>query len=112
MTDEQRESMRQQRDALEAELKAALPADEQRKLEQAQEERDKQMQEFANMTDDERRSRFMNNGAMDKMMRDRLLNSTPEQRAQMGQRMGGGPGGPGGGGPGGGGRGGPGGGRP
>lgn len=102
MTDEQREEFRKQRETLEAELKAALPADEQNKLEQAQQEREKQMQEFANMTDDQRRDRMMQMGGgnMDKMNRDRILNSTPEQRAQMNQRMnqmragGGGPGGP------------------
>ena len=42
----------------------------------------------------------MGGGAMDKMNRDRVMNSTPEQRAQMNQRMNQmrGPGGPGGGG--------------
>jgi hypothetical protein len=103
MTDQQREEMRKQRDAVEAELKAALPIEEQKKLEQAQQEREKQMQEFANMTDEERRNRMMNPAAADQMNRNRILNSTPEQRAQMNQRMTqmgsgrGGPGGPGGG---------------
>jgi len=89
MTDEQREIARKQRETLEAELRAALPADERLKLEQAQAERDRQMQELASMTDEQRRDRMMqmSGGAIDKMARDRIMNSTPEQRAQMDQRM-------------------------
>ena len=106
MTDEQRDEMRKQRAALEEELRQALPAEERQKLEQAQAEREKQMQEMRDMTPEQRAQRFSQMGGpmggprMDKMMRDRVLTSTPEQRARM---MGpGGPGrGPGGRGPGG-----------
>ena len=91
MTDAQREEFRKQRDALEQELNGVLPAEQRQKIEQAQQEREQQMQEMANMTDEQRRNRFMqlNGGAgqMDKMMRDRIMNSTPEQRAQQNQRM-------------------------
>ena len=106
MTDEQRAEARKQREALDQELLATLPAEERQKIEDAQAERDKLMQEMANMTDEQRRDRMMQlmGPAIDKMARDRLLNSTPEQRAKM--RGPGGFGGPGG--PGGGGRGGPG----
>jgi hypothetical protein len=100
--DEKREAMRKQREALEEELKQALPAEERQKLDQAQQEREKLMQEMANMTPEQRRDRMMKmgGGSADQMNRDRILNSTPEQRAQMSQRMnqmraqgGGGPGG-------------------
>ena len=102
MTDEQRAEATKQRAAIEQELLATLPTEERQKIEDAQAERDKLMQEMANMTDEQRRDRMMQmmGPGMDKMMRERLLNSTPEQRARMR-----GPGGPGGGG----GRGGPGG---
>jgi len=102
MADEKREEMRQQRETLEQELRQALPAAERQKLEAEQKEREKQMQEMANMTDEQRRERMaqmFSGGRADQMNRQRLLNSTPEQRAQMDQRMGQrGPGGPGGGG--------------
>ncbi len=110
VTDEKREEMRKQREAVEEELRQVLPADERQKLEAAQQERERQMQELANMTDEERRNRMMQMGggarAIDQMNRNRILNSTPEQRAEMNRRMGQmrGPGGPGGGGPAGGGR--------
>jgi hypothetical protein len=102
MSDEKREEMRQQRETLEQELRQVLPAEERQKLEAEQQEREKQMQEMANMTDEQRRERMgqmFSGGRADQMNRQRLLNSTPEQRAQMDQRMGQrGPGGPGGGG--------------
>ena len=106
MTDEQRAEARKQREASEQELLATLPTEERQKIEDAQAEREKLMQELANMTDEQRRDRMMQmmGPAVDKMARERLLNSTPEQRAKM--RGPGGFGGPGG--PGGGGRGGPG----
>ncbi len=103
MTDEQREAARQQRETLEAELRDALPLHERLKMDQAQAARERQMQEMASMTDEQRRNAMtqMAGAAMSQMARDRVMNSTPEQRAQMGQRMnqrqGGGPGGLGGG---------------
>jgi hypothetical protein len=103
MSDEKREEMRKQREALEEELKQALPAQERQKREAAQQEREKQMQEMVNMTDEQRRDRMMQMGArnISQMNRERLMNSTPEQRAQMNRMRPGGPGGPGGPGPGG-----------
>ena len=109
---------------MEAELLQTLPVAERQKLELAQAEREKQVQEWQNMTPEERTARMaqqggggggggrggMNAAGMDKMMRERVLNSTPEQRARMGGPGGGrrgGGGGPGGGGPGRGGPGGP-----
>jgi hypothetical protein len=104
-SEERREEMRKQRETLEEDLKQALPAEERQKLEQARLEREQQMQEMANMTDEQRRDRMMQMGGrnMSQMNRERLMNSTPEQRAQMSRRMRGpgGPGDPGGGGPGG-----------
>jgi hypothetical protein len=100
---EMNDEMRKQRVALEEDLKQALPAEERQKMEQAQQEREKMMQEMADMTPEERRDRMMKmggGGMADQMNRNRILNSTPEQRAQMSQRMnqmrGGGPGGGGG----------------
>ena len=83
MTDARRDEMRQQRELLEAELRQALPAEERQKMEQAQQEREQQMQAMANMTPEQRTQQFTQRGGqqMDRMNRDRLLNSTPEQRA-------------------------------
>lgn len=105
--DGQREKFRQQREKLEEELKQALPLEERKKLEAAQQERQRQFEEFQNMTPEERAQRFAQMGGpnMGQMQRDRLLGSTPEQRAQMNRMRG--PGGPGQGVPGGGGPGGP-----
>ena len=94
---EMTEEMRQQRELLEAELRQALPAEERQKMEQAQQERETQMQAMANMTPEERMQQFAQRGGgpgMDKMNRDRIMNSTPEQRAAR-RGPGGGPGGPG-----------------
>ena len=100
MTAERREEFRQQRDKIEEELKQALPVEDRQKLEQAQQEREKQFEEMRNMTPEQMGQRFMQmNGAnMSQMQRDRLLSSTPEQRARMNQMRGPGRGGPGGGG--------------
>ena len=86
---ERREQFREQREKLEEELKQALPAEDRQKLEQAQQERERQFQEMQNMTPEERAQRFgqMGGANMAQMQRDRLLSSTPEQRAQMNQRM-------------------------
>ena len=70
-------------------------------MEQAQQEREQQMQAMANMTPEERMQQFAQRGGgaqMDRMNRDRLLNSTPEQRAarRPPNGPGGGPAGPGG----------------
>lgn len=97
MSEEQREEQRRQRTALEEELKQALPPEERQRVELAQVERERQMQEWQSLTPEQRRQRFDQSGsnpAMDTRNRQRLLNSTPEQRARM---MG--PGGPGRGGP-------------
>jgi hypothetical protein len=102
----QQEEMRAQREAQELALRNALPPDVRQKYELAQQEREAAMRDMQNATPEQMRERFtgQNSAAMNQMMRDRVMNSTPEQRAQMGQRRGGGPGGPGGGrGPGGGG---------
>ena len=95
VTEAKMDEVRQQRENLETELKQALPAEEREKLEVAQAEREKQMQEMQNMTPEQRAQRFsqMGGGNMEKMNRDRILNTTPEQRARMRP-----PGGPGGGG--------------
>src|SRR6185369_7357285 len=108
MNEAQMDEMRKQREALETELKQSLPPEEQQKLETAQVEREKQMQEMQNMTPEERAARFSQMGGanMERMNRDRILNTTPEQRARM-RPPGGGFGGPGGGGGGGRGPGGP-----
>jgi hypothetical protein len=100
MSEAQRDEMRQRRELLEAELREALPAEERQKMEQAQQEREQQMQAMANMTPEQLMQQFAQRGGaqMDKMNRDRLLNSTPEQRAARRPPggPGGGPGGPGG----------------
>jgi hypothetical protein len=87
MTDQQREEMRQKREAQEQELKSALPADERQKLEQQETERRQLMQDMANMTPEQRRAQMEQmmraQGGMDKMNRQRVVNSTPEQRAEM-----------------------------
>lgn len=107
LTDAQRDELRAQRETQELALREALPADARAKYEQAQQERETAMRDMQNLTPEQMRDRFtgQNSAAMNKMMRDRLMNQTPEQRAQQGQRRGGGPGGgrgPGGGGAGGG----------
>lgn len=102
LTDAQREEMRAQREAQELALRNALPAEERQKYEQAQQEREAAMRDMQNATPEQMRDRFsaQNSAAMNQMMRDRVMNSTPEQRAQMRQQMGqrrdGGAGGPGG----------------
>ena len=107
MSEEQMDEARKKREKLEEDLKQTLPSEERQKIEQAQAERQKLMEDMANLTPEQRRDRFqqmMGGQNIDRMMKDRLMNSTPEQRAQMDQRMRQmrGPGGPGGGGPGGG----------
>ncbi|MFM1768008.1 MAG: hypothetical protein RJA22_537 [Verrucomicrobiota bacterium] len=112
MTPEQREQRRQQRDALEEELKQTLPAAERQKLDQAQAERDKFFQEMQNLTPEQRRERFSQmaggsggpggGGGREQRMLSRIKNTTPEQRVdryrayeqrrQRWQQQGGGPG--------------------
>lgn len=106
----QREEMRKQREDLEAALKQTLPVEERQKIEQAEADREKLMKEMQTMTPEQRMQRFsqmagMGGASMDLRNRERLLNTTPEQRARAGGPGGGGPGR---GGPGGPGRGGPG----
>ncbi len=95
LTDAQRDEMRAQREAQEIALRDALPADARQQYEQAQQARESAFSDMQNMTPEQMRDRFtgQNAAAMNKMMRDRVMNSTPEQRAQQGQRRGGGPGG-------------------
>ena len=85
---ERREEFRKQREELEEQLKQVLPVEERQRLEREQQERQQMMEELANMTPEQRRERMpMPNAAdMARMQRDRVLNSTPEQRAQMNQR--------------------------
>jgi hypothetical protein len=93
MSDAQRDEMRQKREALEQELKQALPAEERQKLDQQETERRKLMEEMANLPPEERRARMeqmmrANGGPnMSQMMKQRVLNTTPEQRAEMIRRQ-------------------------
>jgi hypothetical protein len=97
MSTADRENAWKQREAMERDLRQALPVDAREKLEREQQERERLMEEIANMSPEERRQRMMPNPAeMARMQRERLLNSTPEQRAQMNRRRGA-PNGPGGG---------------
>ncbi len=100
--DKRRQEMRKQREDLEEELKKTLPAEERQKRELAEAEREKLMKEMQAMTPEQRMQKFsqmvgMGGASMDLRNRERLLNSTPEQRARA---VGSGRGGPGGGGPG------------
>ena len=119
LSDEEREELRKQREAMEEELKQALSAEERAKLEEERRERERMMQEIQSLTPDQRRERFQAMGGAMREQRnlDRIKNTTPEQRVdryrQMNERRkrwqdgggrggpggGGGPGGPGGGGP-------------
>jgi hypothetical protein len=108
MSEEQMEEARKKREKLEEDLKQTLPIEERQRIEQVQAERQKLMEDMANLTPEQRRDRFqqmMGGQNIDRMMKDRLMNSTPEQRAEMDKRMRqmrGAFGGPGGGAPGGG----------
>jgi hypothetical protein len=86
---ERMEEMRKQRETQEQELKLALPPVERQKYEQAQLERENAFRDMQNTTPEQMRERFtsQNSGAIDRAMKDRVLNSTPEQRAQMRQQM-------------------------
>ena len=91
LTDEQREEMRKQREAMEEELKKALPDAERQRLEAAQQQREQQMKELESLTPEQRRARFSQmmgaNGGMDRRSVDRLKNSTPAQRAMQQRQM-------------------------
>jgi hypothetical protein len=89
LTPEQREAFQKQRDALEAELMTALPAADRQKVQDAQQQREQQMKEMQSLTPEERRQRFaqMGGGAMDQRNRERIRNSTPEQRVEQQRRM-------------------------
>jgi hypothetical protein len=91
LTEEQRAQMRQQRETREQELNQALPVAERQKLEQAQAERQQQMEALANLAPEQRREQmaqmFGANRQMDRNNRQRVLNSTPEQRAEMNKRQ-------------------------
>jgi hypothetical protein len=89
MTPEQWEEMRKQRERLEAELAAALPAAERQKLDAERQQRELQMQELQNLTPEQRQQRFAQMGGqgMDQRNRDRVRNSTPEQRVEQQRRM-------------------------
>ncbi len=76
------EEFRKTNESIEAQLAQSLPAEERKKFELAQAEREQRMQEMASLTPEQRRERGQMSGpAIDKMNRDRILNSTPEQRA-------------------------------
>lgn len=85
ISEAQREEMRKQREEQEEQLKQALPPVERAKYEQAQQEREATLREFQNMSPEQMRERFasQNRGGIDRMMRERVLNTTPEQRRQM-----------------------------
>ncbi len=89
MTVQPLEGMRHQRAALEAELRQALPPAEQECLEQVQQQRHQRFREMQCMTPEQRRERFaqMSSGAMDQHNRDRVRNTTPEQRIEQQRRM-------------------------
>lgn len=93
MTSEERDERRKQRDALEEELKQTLPAEEQAKLAEQQQQREQMRQEMSNLTPDQMRERFSQmggpngNGSRDQRMLNRIVNSTPEQRVDRYRRM-------------------------
>jgi len=92
MTDEERDDRRKQREALEDELKQTLPADEQAKLAEQQQQREQFRQEMSTMTPDQMRARFSQmggpgGGARDQRMMNRIVNTTPEQRVERFRRM-------------------------
>jgi hypothetical protein len=111
MTPEQREQRRQERDAMEAELKQTLPEEQRQKMDQAQQEREKMFQEMQNLSPEQRREKFAQmaggpggpgGGGREQRMLSRIKNTTPEQRVdryrayeqrrQRWQQQGGGPG--------------------
>ena len=88
MTPEQRDEFRKKQQALEAELVSSLPMKDQAMLQQVQAEREKQFQEMQTMTEEQRRARFAQmGGGMDRSNRDRVRNSTQEQRVEQTRRM-------------------------
>ncbi|HMJ90983.1 MAG TPA: hypothetical protein VK530_14265 [Candidatus Acidoferrum sp.] len=79
LSEEHRAAMQKEREALNAELKQALPPSELAKIEQAEAERE----EMRQLPPEQRRERMMPSAAeMNQMNRERILNTTPEQRAQ------------------------------
>lgn len=114
LTDEEREEMRRQRQAMDEELQQTLTAEERAKLEEARKERERMFQEMQSLTPEQRRERFqaMGGAMRDQRNLDRIKNTTPEQRVERYRQMNerrkrfqegggrgpGGPGGPGGGG--------------
>lgn len=86
MTDAQRDEMRRQRDTLEDELKQALPMAERQRFEQEQQQR---QQELQSLTPEQRQQRFaqLSGGGIDLRNRERIKNSTPEQRVEQQRRM-------------------------
>jgi hypothetical protein len=79
-----------QRETLNAELLATLPAEERERREKAEEERQKRMEEFKNMTAEQRmqnRAQMQPPGGGSQRMIERLKESTPEQRAAQRQQM-------------------------
>lgn len=97
LTDEQRAEMRKQREDLEEALKQTLPVEEREKIEKAEADREKFMKEMQAMTPEQRIQKFsqmagVGGASMDLRNRERLLNTTPEQRARAGGPGGGGSG--------------------
>jgi hypothetical protein len=86
---EQLEDMRKQRETLEAQLMAALPTPERTKALEAEQQRAQTFQDMQNMTPEQRRERFgaMAGAGMDQRNRDRVRNSTPEQRVEQQRAM-------------------------
>jgi hypothetical protein len=98
MTSEERDERRKQREALDEELKQTLPAAEQAKLAEQQQQREQFRQEMSTMTPEQMRERFSQmggpgrggpggGGARDQRMMNRIVNTTPEQRVERYRRM-------------------------
>jgi hypothetical protein len=100
MTDEEREQRRLEREAVEKELVQTLPADQQAKLAEQQQQRDKAREEMANMTDEQRRARFeemrangggpggrFGGGNREQQRLERIKNTTPEQKVERYRTM-------------------------
>ena len=93
MNSEERDDRRQQRQALEEELKQTLPPADQAKLEEQQQQREQLRQELSTMTPEQRSERFSQmfggGGSVprDQRMLNRIVNTTPEQRVERYRRM-------------------------
>jgi flagellar biosynthesis GTPase FlhF len=89
LTDEEREQLRKQREAMEEELRQTMSAEERARMEQARAEREKFFQEMQGLTPEQRRERFQQMGSAmrDQRNLDRIKNTTPEQRLERYREM-------------------------